>query len=181
LGLPTLNLNRIHILHYSGLREKFGEAKMRYYCMLDNIYGTRPVFERRILYRQGHILDMIRSAGRRVEFDELWIKDYELAGIDMTSVLDDQSTWHDAACVDLMIEQGSKRFFMDPIWYHDWERVIYSLPAGKQDTAKVAFERPPYYLRKLGGALDRIYRHNRLPFKNKSKTFLNSQFPHGAT
>jgi glycosyltransferase involved in cell wall biosynthesis len=174
LGLPTLTCNRISILHYSGLRRKLGEAKMRYYCMLDNVYRTRPVFERRILYRQGHILDIIRLAGRRVSFDEAWIKGYETKGIDMTSVLDDQSTWHDAACIDLMVENGAERFFMDPIWYYDWEGVIRSLPAEKRGVAEAALRRPPRYLRKVGGIIDRIYKHNRMPLK--SREFLNSYF-----
>lgn len=175
-GLPTLTCHRIAILHYSGLRRQLGEAKMRYYCMLDNIYGTRPVFERRILYRQGAILDMIRSAGRLIPFDEQWIKDYEAQKIDMTSVFDDQSSWHDEACVDLMVEHSSKRFFMDPIWYYDWERIIQSLPAEKRTPAETAFERPPAYLRKISGVVDRLYRHRRLPLKSTSKALLNSYF-----
>lgn len=175
-GLPTLTLNRIFILHYSGLREKLGEAKMRYYCMLDNIYGTRPVFERRVLYRQGHILNIIRATGRRVTFNELWIKDCEAKGIDMTSVLDDHSTWHDASCIDLMVEHGAKRFFMDPIWYHDWEEVIRSLSPVKRAAAEAAFERPPNYLRKIVAGMERLYLHNRLPLKSRSRKLLNSCF-----
>lgn len=173
-GLPILTFNRIAILHYSGLRRELGEAKMRYYCMLDNVYGTRPVFERRILYRQGHILNIIRSSARRVTFDEQWIASYETNGIDMTSILDDQSSWHDEACIDLMIEHGSKRFFMDPIWYHDWERVIRSLQAEKKSVAEAAFARPSPYLRKISGVADRVYRNRRLPMR--SRQLLNSYF-----
>lgn len=160
-GLPVLSCNRIFILHYSGLRRKLGEAKMRYYCMLDNVYGTRHLFERRRLYRQGHILDMIRSSAERVAFDQDWIKGYEASGIDMTSVLDDQSTWHDDACIDLMIDHGAEKFHLDPIWYHDWETVIRSLPENKRAAAQSAFKRPSNLVRKVGGLAEQIYR--RLP------------------
>lgn len=179
-GLPTLTCHRVGILHYSGLRRALGEAKMRYYCMLDNVYGTRPVFERRILYRQGHILDVIRSAGKRVAFDDKWIQDYETKGIDMTSILDDQSSWHDEACVDLMIEHSPERFYFDPIWYFQWEETIRSLPAEKKAAAEAIFKRPSTYVRKIGGLVDRLYRHRHLPAKSRSKAVLNSYFSYNA-
>jgi len=141
--VPTLTCNKIKILHYSGLRKKLGEAKMRYYCMLDNIYNSRPIFERRKFYRQGHILEIIRSTAQRVQFDDLWIKDYELRGIDMTSIMDDDFAWHDEACIDLILEHGAERFFIDPLWYHEWEGIIESLPHEKKIVAQKRFKRPP--------------------------------------
>lgn len=175
-NVPTLTFSKIKILHYSGLRKKLGEAKMRYYCMLDNIYATRPVFERRRLYRPGHILEIIKSAGRRVEFDDSWIGHYEQSGIDMTSIMDDHFTWHDEACLDLMLEHGARRFHSDPLWYHDWEGVIRSLPPEKRAAAESRFQRPSRYLRKMSGAADRLYHHRYLPLKPSFKTLLNSLF-----
>lgn len=175
-GLPTLTCHRIAILHYSGLRRALGEAKMRYYCMLDNIYATRPVFERRILYRRGHILDIIRATSKPVTFDEQWITGYEAKGIDMTSVLDDHATWHDEACMDLMIEHGCERFFLDPIWYHPWEDTMAALPESRKPQAISSFKRPPAYRRKIVGLLDRAYGHRAMPFKSMARALMNSMF-----
>jgi hypothetical protein len=174
--VPTLTCNKTKILHYSGLRRKLGEAKMRYYCMLDNIYSTRPIFERREFYRQGHILEIIRSTAQRVQFDDLWIKDYELHGIDMTSIMDDQFAWHDEACIDLILEHGAERFYLDPLWYHEWEGVIEALPHEKKALAQKRFKRPPRYLLKIGNVVDRIYHHKRLPLKPRVRALLDSSF-----
>jgi glycosyltransferase involved in cell wall biosynthesis len=160
---PTLTCHQIKMLHYSGIRKRLGEAKMRYYCMLDNIYETRPAFERRKLYSQGHILDIIRRSAQRVEFDRDWIGGYERDGIDMTSIVDDHFTWHDEACVDLMIEHGAARFATDPIWYHDWEGVIRTLSAEKQALARKQFHRPGRLMAKATSLMERIYHHRRAP------------------
>ncbi len=175
-NVPTLTCNKIKILHYSGLRRKFGEAKMRYYCMLDNIYGTRPTFDRRNFYRPGHILDIIRSTARRIEFDKSWIEYYELQGIDMTSIADDHFAWHDEACIDLMVEHGASRFFWDALWYYDWEAAIRSLPAEKRAAAEERFRRPPRRLLKAGNIAVRLYHHRFLPLKPRSRKLLNSIF-----
>ena len=175
-GVPTLTCSKIKILHYSGLRKKFGEAKMRYYCMLDNIYDTRPTFDRRNFYRPGHILDIIRATAQRIAFDENWIKHYELHGIDMTSIADDQFSWHDEACIDLMITHGVSRFVWDPLWYYDWETTIRSLPPEKRAAAEHVFRRPSRRQLKLGNAADRLYHHRLLPLKQRSRTLLNSVF-----
>lgn len=114
---PQLILGDVKFLHYALVRPEAQKAKFRMYAALENVMGTKTLYQRRRYYWSRRVL---RAMGPIEPTPREWFAAWELRGIDMTSVEDVQPYWQDVATLDLLLEHGGRRFWLDDIWEKDW-------------------------------------------------------------
>ena len=124
-GGPELVLEGVKFLHYALVRPEAQKAKIRLYAVLENLMETKSAYWRRRYYWSGRVL---KPLGPVQPTPREWFEGWERRGIDMTSVEDVQPYWQDLAAADLLIEHGSRRFWLDDIWRMDWKRFLAEHP-----------------------------------------------------
>ena len=124
-GCPTLTLEDVKILHYALVRPQAQIAKIRMYAALENLMGTKTAYWRRRYYWSRRVL---RPLGPVEPTPREWLAGWEERGIDMTTIKDVQPYWQDLATLDLLIEHGSQRFWLDDIWKKDWKQLLREHP-----------------------------------------------------
>lgn len=124
-GCPTLVLDDVKILHYALARPEAQIAKIRMYAALENLMGTKTAYWRRRYYWSRRVL---RPLGPVEPTPRAWLAGWEERGIDMTTIEDVQPYWQDLATLDLLIEHGSRRFWLDDIWKKDWQQLLREHP-----------------------------------------------------
>ncbi len=137
---PTLTLGDVKFLHYAMVRPEAEKAKFRMYAALENVMGTKTLYQRRRFYWSKRVL---RTKGPIEPTPPEWFAAWESRGIDMTTVRDVQPYWQDMATLDLLLEHGSRRFWYDDIWEKDWNRFIVEI-------GRIARVEPPPFLLRLG-------------------------------
>lgn len=118
-GAPALVLDDVKFLHYALVRPEAQKAKMRMYAALENVMGTKSLYWRRRYYWSRNVL---RAARPVEDTPREWLEGWERRGIDMTHIDDAQPYWQDLATLDLLLQHGSRRFWLDDIWAKDWKR-----------------------------------------------------------
>ncbi|MEO6259382.1 MAG: glycosyltransferase family 2 protein [Thermoanaerobaculia bacterium] len=118
-GAPRLVLDDVKVLHYALVRPEAQKAKFRMYAALENVMRTKSLYWRRRYYWSGRVL---QAAGPVEPTPREWFMNWESLGIDMTSVEDVQPYWQDLATLDLLLQHGSRRFWLDDLWEKDWSR-----------------------------------------------------------
>jgi glycosyltransferase involved in cell wall biosynthesis len=116
---PQLVLGDVKFMHYALIRPEAQKAKMRMYAALENVMGTKSLYTRRRYYWSKRVL---RPMGPIEPAPREWFKGWEDRGIDMASIDDTQPYWQDLATLDLLLEHGARRFWLDDIWEKDWSR-----------------------------------------------------------
>jgi hypothetical protein len=124
-GCPTLVLRDVKFLHYALARPEAQKAKIRMYAVLENLMETKSAYWRRRYYWSGRVL---KPLGPVEPTPREWFEGWETRGIDMTSVEDVQPYWQDLATLDLLIQYGARRFWLDDIWNKDWKRFLAEHP-----------------------------------------------------
>ncbi|HVE71580.1 MAG TPA: glycosyltransferase family 2 protein [Thermoanaerobaculia bacterium] len=120
-GAPHLTLGDVKFLNYALVRPEAQKAKFRMYAALENVMGTRTLWQRRRHYWSRKVL---RASGPLEPTPREWFESWESRGIDMTTIHDTQPYWQDNATLDLLLEHGSRRFWYDDIWQKDWNAFI---------------------------------------------------------
>ena len=123
-GAPHMTLGDIKFLHYALVRPEAQKAKMRMYAALENVMGTKTLYQRRRYYWSKRVL---RAMGPIEPSPHEWFEAWEARGIDMSSIRDEQPYWQDVATLDLLLRYGSRRFWLDDLWEKDWNRFIVEL------------------------------------------------------
>jgi hypothetical protein len=146
-GAPRLVLDDVKFLHYALVRPEAQKAKMRMYAALENVMGTKSLYARRRYYWSKRVL---RAFGPVEPTPPQWLEGWEQRGIDMTTIEDDRPYWQDLATLDLLLEHGAFRFWLDDIWQKDWQRFK------KEQGRSGWLVQPPYVLRAALGAAQHL-------------------------
>jgi len=139
--------NCLRVLHYSFDRAKLQEAKNRFYCIKENLSGSRSLMERRRLYRYNFIENR-KATMICEEFDDRWTSGYEALGIDMHSVVSEEPNWLDVELEKEIALAGGFRFHFDPVWNRTYDAL---------GSNKLPISRPPRGLGAILAAIDYIY------------------------
>jgi hypothetical protein len=121
---PQMTLGDVKFLHYGLVRPEAMKARARMYAALENVLGTKTLWERRRAYSSKRVLRVdapIEPSPRE------WFEAWESRGIDMTTIRDVQPYREDVLTLDLLLHYGSRRFWLDDIWEKDWNRFIVQL------------------------------------------------------
>jgi hypothetical protein len=146
-GAPQMALGDVKFLRYALVRPEMQKAKLRMYAALENVLGTKTLYQRRRAYWSKRVL---RVAGPIEPTPREWFAAWEARGIDMTTIRDVQPYWQDVATLELLLQHGSRRFWLDDLWEKDWNRFIVQL--GR--IARV--DPPPLALRLAVGTVQRV-------------------------
>jgi hypothetical protein len=146
-GAPHMTLGDVKFLHYALVRPEAQKAKMRMYAALENVMGTKTLYQRRRRYWSKRAL---RPVGPIEPTPREWFTAWESRGIDMHAIYDTPPYWQDVATLDLLLKHGSRRFWLDDLWEKDWNRFIVQL--GR--LARV--DPPPFLLRLLVDTVQRV-------------------------
>jgi glycosyltransferase involved in cell wall biosynthesis len=142
-----IHFNTIKILHYSSLRRKTSLAKLRYYSILENICSSRDLLSRRKFYCE-KFLEKFEQEQAKVEFQQEWLQGWINLGLDMTSYEEDLYSWHDFEVLRLFKKYKVQRFFLEDIWYFDFEQARKdALAMSISDVPNFQINRPPALLR----------------------------------
>jgi glycosyltransferase involved in cell wall biosynthesis len=128
LGESTLVLEQVKFLHYALVRPEAQKAKMRMYAALENVMGTKSLYWRRRYYWSHRVL---RPMGRIEATPPEWFGGWMERGIEMLEIEDQQPYWQDLATLDLLLEHGTRRFWLDDIWEKDWIALAKEVGRGK--------------------------------------------------
>lgn len=123
-GAPHMTLGDVKFLHYSLVRPEAQKAEARMYAALENVLGTKTLWQRRRAYSARRVL---RPATPIEPTPREWFTAWESRGIDMTTIRDLQPYWQDVTTLDLLLEYGPRRFWLDDLWEKDWNRFIVQL------------------------------------------------------
>lgn len=115
---PRLILDDVKVLHYAWANRLLQENKIRYYSVIENIKSVSPHIKRRYAYRR-KFLEKLKSKCEKSEL--AWFHGWEVMKIDMKTVPEMKSTWHDIEILRHFANHGPKHFFWDDIWDKDWE------------------------------------------------------------
>lgn len=119
-----LILTDVKFLHYALVRPEAQKAKMRMYAAIENVFGTKSLYTRRRYYWSKRVL---RAMGPVEPTPREWFTAWEERGIDMTTIEDERPYWQDVAALDLLLEHGSRRFWLDDLWDKDWNALAREL------------------------------------------------------
>lgn len=127
-------LHSIKLLHYNLVDSNRDSSKKRWYMCWALLHNTMSTYK----INRSHI--HIQSLGKAIPFNRDWIKAYEDAGIDMTSLK--RSTqhfefekgnatdwqleydyWWDDEILNWMKDEGAEKFSKLDIWDKDWEML----------------------------------------------------------
>jgi glycosyltransferase involved in cell wall biosynthesis len=97
------------------------DVKSRMYAALENVMGTKSWYWRRRYYWSRRVL---AARGAVQPTPREWLAGWEERGIEMTQIEDVQPYWQDLTTLDLLLEHGSLRFWLDDIWEKDWIGVM---------------------------------------------------------
>jgi hypothetical protein len=136
-----LVLDDVKVLHYAMLRMDFLASRQRMYCALENVHRISPFWRRRVAYPRA--TDWLRH-GRLEATPETWFRGWEAAGIDMRTVPRKQYYWSDYEVLRLFRAHGTRRFWLDDIWYFDWEACrLAAIEAGAAGMPRHRVAAPP--------------------------------------
>lgn len=137
-GASRLVLDDVKFLHYALVRPEAQKAKMRMYAALENVMNTKSLYWRRRYYWSRRVLS---AMGPVEPTPREWYAGWEARGIDMRTIDDAQPYWQDLAVVDLLLEHGARRFWLDDIWEKDWNALLRELGRSERITP------PPWIVR----------------------------------
>ncbi len=118
---PSVRLNRLPILHYQYVDWPRMKRKHDWYQCWERLNKPRSGVA---IYRMYHHMDAISPSAIH-PFPDEWIRGYEAAGIDMTSLVEGahREFWWDAQIVSWLREHGPAHFRREAIWSTDWEAI----------------------------------------------------------
>lgn len=115
-----LELREIKFLHYALLRPAAQAAKMRMYSVIENVAGTKNIYQRRRYYdSQVNWL----AQGQCTSTDPEWFNAWSDCGIDMKKFADSGQYWQDRETLKYFSKYGTLRFWLDDIWECDWRNI----------------------------------------------------------
>lgn len=130
VGAPTLNLRALKVLHYQYTDWARMASKQRWYQCWERI--NHPHRRAANVYRQYH--HMLEVGSKQILLIQPeWLRGYEQAGIDVTSVRRDGTYRWDREILDLLRRYGAATFRRVDIWDVDWASISKSL--GRHDEA----------------------------------------------
>jgi len=117
---PRLSLPDVKFLHYALLRPQAQAAKMRMYSVVENILGTKTLFERRRYYDSKANYEL---AGKLEQTNRERFAEWEKRGIDVRTIKDQGVYWQDHETAKHLREHGARKFWFDDIWTVDWNAL----------------------------------------------------------
>jgi glycosyltransferase involved in cell wall biosynthesis len=117
---PRLSLPDVKFLHYALVRPQAQAAKMRMYSVIENVLGTKTLFERRRYYDSKANYEL---GGRLEQTDKAWFEGWERLGIDVRTIEDPGAYWQDRETAKHLREHGARKFWFDDIWAVDWNAL----------------------------------------------------------
>ena len=152
-----LLLPNIKILHYAHARMHAQLAKVRYYSVQENLKQTSPLRHRRAWYGNFIQKHYGEAASVAHPIQEEWFVGWESMGIDMHNLPDDALTWHEIEVLRAFAEHGEKRFWLEPIWDIDWNKIRQSADGNKIVILK-QITYPTIFYRFFGFGIDLVMR-----------------------
>ena len=137
---PKLIIEDVVFMHYCLIRPKAQEAKYRMYCALENMEGTKSLYTRRRYYNSKRVLKPIHEVKKT---NQDWFKGWEDQNIEPKTIKDEKYYWQNDVTLDLIINNGSKRFWLDDIWNFDWNDLL----KRRLDLPHIKIKYPPFLLR----------------------------------
>lgn len=164
-NLPFLYLKDVKFLHYALTRLEAQNSKRRFYSVTENVlYGNsfKAIFRRRFGYQEKY--DFKEKRSLETSPNE-WFKDWEERGIDMHNILKSEYYWWDFEVLKEFANYGEKRFWVNDIWYFDWEKCRqYALKLGLKNMPLNPIKKPNQILNlllKIGDFSYEIYQNIR--------------------
>jgi hypothetical protein len=142
-----LYFNNIKILHYALTRPLAQKSKMRYYSVIENLNSTMKFYTR----RKGYGLRRDFTNGHTLgKSEQKWFQGWEEEGIEMHKVSETKYYWQDFQILHLMNKYGYKKFWLDDIWYFNWEEFRkFALNNGYKDIPVFEIKNPPIIVNRL--------------------------------
>ena len=150
-----LLLPNIKILHYAHARMHAQLAKVRYYSVQENLKQTSPLRHRRAWYGNFIQKHYGKAAAVAHPIQEEWFVGWESMGIDMHNLSDDALTWHEIEVLRAFAEHGEKRFWLEPIWDIDWNKIR-QRAEGKKPIFLKQINYPTIFYRFFGFGIDLV-------------------------
>jgi hypothetical protein len=122
----------------------------------ENLLGTSPLYSRRALYSQKRDW---RAYGSLEPTPWAWFAGWEASGIDLHTIEREEFYWQDFEVLRLFVRHGVRRFWLDDIWYFDWEACRrYALARELPGIPVAPVTGPPRPVRLTGCLLDLLYK-----------------------
>jgi glycosyltransferase involved in cell wall biosynthesis len=127
-----LEMNAVWVMHYQYTDWRRMESKHRWYQLWEELHRHNP--HPAGIFRQYHHMYGVREGDRRPIPSE-WFSAYLPHGIDMTTIHAESVYWWDREVLDLLLEQGPRRFGRYAIWGVEWQAMAERLkvPTGSTD------------------------------------------------
>lgn len=164
-NLPFLYIKDVKFLHYALTRLEAQNSKRRFYSVTENtLYGNtiKSVFRRRFGYQRKY--DFKEKRSLEVSPSE-WFNDWEKIGIEMHNIINPEYYWWDFQVLKEFFTYGEKKFWLDNIWYFNWEKCRqYALNLDLKNIPSNHIRKPNKILNlmlNLGDFCYQIYQNNR--------------------
>jgi hypothetical protein len=96
--------------------------------------------------RNHTVYDKIRWEHTKASSEE-WYLDFEEAGIDLTSVWNDELLWYDIEILQYIRNNGSRRLWLADIWNQDWEYLReLAIKRGHKNIPEAPISQPPGWI-----------------------------------
>lgn len=159
---PFLYIKDVKILHYALTRLDAQNSKRRFYSVIENtLYGNsfKAVFRRRSGYQKKY--DFLEKRSLETCPSE-WFNDWEKMGIEMHNIPRPEYYWWDFQVLNEFANYGEKRFWVDNIWYFDWEKCRqYALNIGLKNIPTNHIKKPNTIVNTLLNTGDFLYQKYR--------------------
>jgi hypothetical protein len=162
-----LYLKDVIILHYALTRSLAQNSKMRYYSVIENLNNTSKFYTR----RKGYAYKKDYTKNGWLEKSDLnWFNKWQELGIDMLTIPTQQYYWQDFEILRLFKKHGYRRFWLDDIWYFNWEEFRkYAIENNYKEISEIRIKNPPMLLVGLLKICDKLQKSY-----NTFKTTINN-------
>lgn len=110
--------NSIIVLHFARVRQSEYFARQAMYCVIENVNRSKNLRLRTLYYSRKSFLKKDREAGVIVPNE--WSRGYLKQGIDLYCYRTEPYNEFHRKVLEHFQEFGTKRFWMDDIWWEDW-------------------------------------------------------------
>ncbi|CAA6693603.1 MULTISPECIES: glycosyltransferase family 2 protein [unclassified Lentimonas] len=134
---PQYVCSSIIVLHFARVRQSEYFARQAMYCVIENVNRSKNLRLRTLYYSRQSFLKKDREAG--VVVPDEWSRGYLEQGIDLYGYRTDPYNEFHRKVLEHFEEHGTKRFWMDDIWWEDWQAAAaYFCKAKKMNNSRLA-------------------------------------------
>lgn len=171
IDATKLYLDQVKIMHYTWTRPDSQLAKLRMYSVLENINKTNNFLKRRKRYNPS--TDYRNKEQKLLKTPKKWFEKWELMNINMKKIIDLKFYWQDFEVLKIFHNHGIHKFWFDPIWEFDWEKLrLIAIKKNINNVPSYKIKKPPLLFLYLLNVTDFIFSlmiRIKIKFNNKCK------------